>query len=781
MRKHRFVEIKKHQTFTFLLILIAMACLSITVKTQSRTEYRAFWVDTFNTLLNTPAQVLNVINQAKAAKANAIFVQVRRRGDSWYLNTLEPLADRQTFATNFDPLQALINEAHKPENNLEVHAFVIVNAIWNRDPRCATLLPPQGHIFNTKSGLNSTTKNVEPGPDNWLTRTLLPDTNPHSTACPPSGTPIPNIGFNGHRFGAEFWIDLGHPDAAEYTNRVLMHLVTNYNIDGLHLDRIRYPEFTASGQTPTAGTNIGYNQRSVERFNQRYGRTGMPALSDELWRQWRRDQVTNFVRRIYLDATAIKPQLKMSAALIAFGGIGSTEASWNSAEAYWRVYQDWRSWTQEGIIDIAIPMVYKAEHTANIRPQYDQWDLWLRGHLYNRAGMIGQGAANNAIEGTLRQTRRTLTPTGGTNLSGIIFFSMATSNIAVTSNPFAIPPGSTLARPFSEFASGLTTGKSVDGTKLYEPTGLPPIFAESAQIPVFPWKIIPQKGHIKGIAKRSGDTLLDTATVTIKNIETGVTRTGATDGNGFYGGVDLDPGQYLAKAVLGQDTVYSCVTSVTPGLVSTADLGVENVDPVTTATLTPSAPNGFNGWYTGNVGISLAATDNCSGVERTEYSTDNGATWQTYTGSFVISQEGTTNVLYRSIDRAENAETDLSVTVNIDKTAPTIQLDANPSRIFPPNGRPITVKLKGSGSDSISGLVQVSYVVTDEYGTSLSIPTRTLSGSSSNWTDELVVEASRNGDDTDGRLYRVVATITDAAGHTSTATADIVVPHDQRP
>src|SRR5215203_6171773 len=105
---------------------------------------------------------------------------------------------------------------------------------------------------------------------------------------------------------------------------------------------------------------------------------------------------------------------------------------------------------------------------------------------------------------------------------------MATSNIAVTNNPFAIPPASTSARLFPEFASGLTTGKSVDGTKLYESTGLPAIFADPAQIPLFPWKIAPQKGHIKGLAKRSDNTLLDTATVTIKNIETGVTRTGAT-------------------------------------------------------------------------------------------------------------------------------------------------------------------------------------------------------------------------------------------------------------
>lgn len=104
---------------------------------------------------------------------------------------------------------------------------------------------------------------------------------------------------------------------------------------------------------------------------------------------------------------------------------------------------------------------------------------------------------------------------------------------------------------------------------------------------------------------------------------------------------------------------------------------------------------------------------------------------------------------------------------------------ATPSRIWPPNGKAVTVRLNASGADAISGLSQVSYIVTDEYGMPLSIAPRTLSGASSNWTESLVVEARRHGNDHDGRLYRVVATLTDVAGNTSTATADIIVPHDQ--
>ncbi|MGH9883598.1 MAG: family 10 glycosylhydrolase, partial [Pyrinomonadaceae bacterium] len=580
---------------------------------------------------------------------------MRRRGDSWYLNSLEPPGDRVPIQPGFDPLQDIINVAHA--EGIEVHAFVIMSAIWGRAPN---LFPPENpnHAFNLHGGFNAATNTIVPGPNNWLTRTLLPD----------GGT----ITYQGHRFGSDFWIDFGHPDAARYTVDVLNHLVQNYEIDGLHLDRIRYPELSISGQTPSTGTNIGYNPTSVERFQRHFNilpGSPPPAQNDPQWNQWRRDQVSNVVRRVYLNALTIRPNLKISAALIAFGGMGSTEASWNSAEAYWRVYQDWRAWTQEGIIDIAMPMVYKGEHSATVRPQYDQWDSWLRGHLYNRAGVMGQGAFNNAIEGTLRQTRRTLTPAGGTNLSGIIFFSMATSNIAVTGNPFSIPPANTPARPFAEFAAGLTTGKSVNGLTLYEPPGMTPIFNDPAVIPTFSWKVAPTVGHVKGEARRADNTPLDTATVIIENLDTHATRTTKTDGGGFFGAVDLAPGPYRAQT----ESFYYCF-SVAPGLVANATL--DTLAPETTAVLAPITPDGQNGWYKTQPTVSLNVIDNCSGVATTEYSTDGGATWQTYSGSFVIENEGTTTILYRSTDQANNAENVKSITINVDTTAPTITLSA---------------------------------------------------------------------------------------------------------
>ncbi|HEV2764795.1 MAG TPA: family 10 glycosylhydrolase, partial [Pyrinomonadaceae bacterium] len=518
-------------------------------------------------------------------------------------------------------------------------------------------------------------------------------------------------------------------------------------------------------------------------FNARHNRTGNPATNDALWSQWRRDQVSNVVRRVYLESLAIKPTLKVSAALIAFGGGTVTEAQWNNAEARWRVYQDWRAWTEEGIIDIAIPMVYKGEHTPALVTQFNQWNEWTKNHQYNRGAMMGIGAANNSIEGSLRQTRRALlapSTQGKTDL-GVIYFSMATSNIAVTNNPLAIPPGTTPARPFAEFASGLTTGKSVDGTKNYEDLAANPVavFSQPATIPVLQWKAQPTRGHLMGFAKRADSNALDTAAVTIENLDDATTRATATDGGGFYGGVDLAPGRYLVRAELGSDKLFSCVAQVAAGQVTTADLNPETAAPSTNAVLDPPAPNGTNNWYTTNVTVGFASSDDCSGVASTEYSTDGGATWTPYNGAFLLSAEGVTTILYRSSDRAGNVETPKTLTVKIDKTAPTFGLSGDPTTIWPPNGQTVNVTLSGSGADSTSGLASVSYAVADEYGAPLSIPARTLSGANATWADTLGVEARREGSDADGRLYSVHATLTDQAGNTTTRPVFVLVPHDR--
>lgn len=562
--------------------LLAMLLAGATAATaEEPAQLRGYWLDTFNTAINNQAQVVAAVDAVARTNANALFVQARRRGDVWYVSAYENLPDGVAIAPGFDPLAAVIAEAHA--RGIQVHAFVPIAAIWGRHP--VVLGPPSdpNHVFNRHGGFDRATGRITPGPDNWLTRTLLPDGG--------------GITFQGHRFGNDFWVDLGHPDAARYVADLLIDLVERYDLDGLHLDRIRYPEFSAAGQTPSNGTSIGYNPTSVARFQRHRGLpdgTPPPPQNDIAWSQWRRDQVTAVVRRVYLETIARKPQIVVSAATIAFGG---APATWTSAEAYWRVYQDWRAWTEEGILDVTVPMLYQREHMPSGASAFSSWLAFLRQHQYNRAMAAGQGTFLNSIEGSLRQTRRALAP-AGQPLAGVLFFSLANPDGAVVNNPLALPaPVTTAKRGINEFIAGYTTGASVSGAVRYEDaTANPiPVFAAPAAVPVFPWKATPTVGHVKGIVRDEQGLVLDTVAVALLRASDGTTPAAGrsdvstrTDGNGFYGGVDLSPGTWYALVTPATGLPYrSCPIRVETGRVTSADIPLDRSAPTSTLAVSP--------------------------------------------------------------------------------------------------------------------------------------------------------------------------------------------------
>ncbi|NOU85612.1 hypothetical protein GC102_07445 [Paenibacillus sp. LMG 31460] len=97
---------------------------------------------------------------------------------------------------------------------------------------------------------------------------------------------------------------------------------------------------------------------------------------------------------------------------------------------------------------------------------------------------------------------------------------------------------------------------------------------------------------------------------------------------------------------------------------------VDSTPPVTTGLL--EGTKSSDGTYTSDVMLTLTASDASggSGIDKTEYSFD-GTSWNIYNGPIAITNEGTTNVSFRSYDIAGNVETQHTITINIDKTAPT--------------------------------------------------------------------------------------------------------------
>lgn len=92
-----------------------------------------------------------------------------------------------------------------------------------------------------------------------------------------------------------------------------------------------------------------------------------------------------------------------------------------------------------------------------------------------------------------------------------------------------------------------------------------------------------------------------------------------------------------------------------------------------------SGIQGNNNWYTGDATITLSAEDNegGSGIEKTEYSLDSGATWQNYSDPIVITQEEKNTIQYFSTDKQGNKEETKTAEIKIDKTAPEAKLIFN--------------------------------------------------------------------------------------------------------
>src|SRR5207248_2187717 len=110
-------------------------------------ELRAVWVDAFHDGFKTPQQVDDLVAWARSANVNALFVQVRRRGDAYYLKSFEPRTDDPDLTPGFDALQYLLDKAHQGPRRLQVHAWLATLPIWGqRDTPPAAV----SHAFNLR-------------------------------------------------------------------------------------------------------------------------------------------------------------------------------------------------------------------------------------------------------------------------------------------------------------------------------------------------------------------------------------------------------------------------------------------------------------------------------------------------------------------------------------------------------------------------------------------------------------------------------------------------------
>jgi uncharacterized lipoprotein YddW (UPF0748 family) len=469
-------------------------------------EIRAYWADAFNEGMRTSNQVAQLVQQLRADRFNSVVVQVRRRGDALYNSQLEPKYTAVSPAS-YDPLNDLLTQCHNTNNGprIDVHAWIVAYAIWSDE-----FTPPTqtNHAFNLH-------------PD-WLTQDIDGQTwNP----------------------GEDMYVfDQGHPEVMKHLFKVSMEVLTNYDVDGLNFDRIRY-----------MGDTWGYNPVAVQRFQQLYGRNDIPIANDPQWNEFRRNQVSGFMRKIYLHAAALKPQVKISGDLIC-GTPGPTNvAGWySSAPAYNSYFQDWRGWLEEGTLDLAIAMAYFREHVSSQTATFRNWNTFLKDYKYGRQTVVGSAIYLNSLTNSIVQMRQTRTPSANGNYAdGVACFSYwnYTTNLSVS-------------------RTNWTTALTVSSNG-YDPIS-PALFASNAPIPVMSWKIAPTNGHLKGfIYLVNTNAIFDGATVYLSGP---ISRAITNDGTGFYGFANVPPGSYTVTATGGTNPPVSAIIGITNGVVTTANL-----------------------------------------------------------------------------------------------------------------------------------------------------------------------------------------------------------------
>ncbi len=484
---------RRRATATLAALLLALtvgAAAPTAAGATAPQQWRGYWVDAFNEGVYTPDQVTKLVAEAKKIKANALIVQIARRYDCFCNRALYPRTDAAIAALPFDPLDEMIAQGHAA--GLEVHAWVNVNTMWNS----ATPHSSPEHVFN-KHGLGAA------GADRWL-----------------------NKRYDGlERMGNNAYMDPGNPGAVNYIVDAIKSIVREYDVDGINLDYVRYPDFNST----TTTSDWGYSETSLARFRAATGRTDTPVPADAQFSDWRRTQMTNLVRKIYLGIWSVDRSVRLSMDGITYSFGPQTMGGWEKTRPYAEVMQDWKGWMEEGIMDTVVAMNYKRNWLPDQQQMFEEWKEVLADWQGDRQAVIGPALYLNSVADSLAQVRSSLTPTvAGNTAAGWSGYSYANPTMAGVGQPLPVREAERDA-----LVAALTTGPDAP-------------FAGEVSVPVMPWKATPTEGHIAGRVTLRDGTALDQIRVTLRPLTAGgATVTRLADGDGWFGFVHANPGVYL--------------------------------------------------------------------------------------------------------------------------------------------------------------------------------------------------------------------------------------------
>lgn len=467
--------------FTFSSLILAMGALIFGLSasdSHAQDEFRALWVTRFEWPDRNPdtcrGKIVSIMEQCEKANFNAVIFQCRGQADVLYPSPIEPWAPSFGSADpGWDPLQFAIEEAHK--RGLELHAYINPIPAWTLDT------PPPATEPAHKYALHG------PGTaDCWAILDAQGKANKHEY----------------------YWFSPGVPSVHEHARKVVIDLATRYDLDGIHLDRIRYP--SADDFNPTATT----------RFNG----SGNPLILDRF--NWQLGELNRMVTNLSSAAWAIKPKMKMSAAVWGIYDKTKIPGYGGFSTGLQQYCQDSLAWARLGLVDALCPMIYW--DLPDPKPNYDEClKQFLEGsgsrHVYG--GMHAKFEPAE-LKAQVEVTRKL----GG---KGTVIFS--------------------------------TTSMSKDPRWQYYGTD---IYPTKVKTPEMPWKTNPTEGFIVGYVKRSTEQPVVDAYVTVEGQDGGI----LSCADGYFSFLWLKPGKYTLIARIGGRVAKVSDVEVKAGQFTTANL-----------------------------------------------------------------------------------------------------------------------------------------------------------------------------------------------------------------
>ena len=285
-------------------------------------ETRGIWVDNFTIdHFYTRNDIVELLDKLKRININVIYPDVYCYGEAIFPSKNVP--QKSHFKNNFtdgDVLAILIEEAHK--RNIEVHPMV--------------------RIFALQKGIDHF---IETDRVQWLDKTK-------------------NNSYTNE--DGNYWLCPALPEVRAYNLALLNELVTNYDIDGVHLDYIR------------SETNFGYNSYMRELFQKEHGLDPIEINDEQTlqkFKSFKEDFVTIFVEQVFFELKAIKPKIIISAAAAAPYGWGLRDLGQNSLK-----------WAQNRQIHYLTPMCYR-KTAEDFSPLLDSELIRMRNLTYIYPGL----------------------------------------------------------------------------------------------------------------------------------------------------------------------------------------------------------------------------------------------------------------------------------------------------------------------------------------------------------------------------------------------------------